>query len=283
MNRVKRCMAAVIRILGVCVLCIMLTGGLLLFGEKEVTQSARVLFAGTQEDADCAILLSSDACVVIDTGEEQDAEHILELLEKEGVKQIDCLILTHPDKDHIGGAPALMENMPIQMIVVPYYGKQKNNYDVLLADAKELGISVLTPARSRALNYGELSLRIWPPQETYYEKDNDYSLAVLVSHGDVRMFFAGDAQKNRMEEILTYNLPRTDLYKVSCHGRNFTEGRQVIDEICPQYAVVTSAAPDRGIEQALLSAGAEIVCTNKKDVLFVSDGKTIKMITFQKI
>lgn len=277
MDRVKKCMVMVIRILGVCVLCVLLAGGLLLFGEKEVTQTARVLFAGTQEDADCAILLSLDTCVVIDTGEEQDAEHILELLEKEGVEQIDCLILTHPAQEHIGGAHTLIESMSVQMIVVPYYGEQKDNYDMLLADAKELGISILTPARSRELNYGELSFRIWPPQETYYEKDNDYSLAVLVRHGDVEMFFAGDAQKKRMEEISTYNLPQVDLYKVSCHGRNLTAGAQFIEEICPQYAIVTSVAPEREIEQPLLSVGAQIVCTGKKDALFVSDGKTIKI------
>ena len=39
----------------------------------EVTREAKFLFAGTKEDADCSILLSGDTCVVIDTGEEEDA------------------------------------------------------------------------------------------------------------------------------------------------------------------------------------------------------------------
>ena len=70
-------------------------------------------------------------------------------------------------------------------------------------------ITVMAPAHSRDLRFGDLSLCIWPPEEAYYEKDNDYSLAVLVRHGGVKMFFAGDAQKRRMKELLTYSALRS--------------------------------------------------------------------------
>ncbi len=275
MDRVKRYMGMVIRVTGICVLCTALTGLLMLFEGKEAEHQVRVLFAGTKDDADCAVLLSLGYCAVIDTGEEQDGDHILALLKEAGVNRIDCLILTHPDKDHIGGAPALLEQMPIQLIVAPYYSQQNDDYDALLGQAKALGIDIMTPARSRELNYGELSLRIWPPQETYYEQDNDYSLAVLAQHGDVKMFFAGDAQKKRIKELLTYHLPQVELYKVSYHGRNLKIGARLIEAICPEYAVVTAEAPGGQIEKALLSADSQIICTRGRDAVFVSDGRSL--------
>lgn len=265
---------------GVCVLLGAFAMFLLCPGSREDVQPAKILFAGTEDDADCAILLSQDTCVMIDTGEEQDAEHILTLLEQEQVEKIDCLILTHPDKDHIGGAPALMEALSVDRIVVPDYGQEKESYETLIETAEALGssITVMAPAHSRDLRFGDLSLCIWPPEEAYYEKDNDYSLAVLVRHGGVKMFFAGDAQKRRMKELLTYSLPKVDLYKVSYHGRDLTTGARLIGSIRPRYAVVTADAPGPEIEQALRLAGAQVYCTRGQDAVFVSDGELFSCV-----
>ena len=243
---------------GVCVLLGAFAMFLLRPGSREDVQPAKILFAGTEDDADCAILLSQDTCVMIDTGEEQDAEHILTLLEQEQVEKIDCLILTHPDKDHIGGAPALMEALSVDRIVVPDYGQEKESYETLIETAEALGssITVMAPAHSRDLRFGDLSLCIWPPEEAYYEKDNDYSLAVL----------------------LTYSLPQVDLYKVSYHGRDLTTGARLIGSIRPRYAVVTADAPGSEIEQALRLAGAQVYCTRGQDAVFVSDGELFSCV-----
>lgn len=268
------------RIIGIGILCMVLMSGFLLSGKSDPApdqapvsaESARILFAGTKDDADCTIVLSQDVCMMIDTGEEQDAEHILALLQQEGVEEIDCLILTHPDKDHIGGAPALLESLPVQKIIAPAYDQPKESYELLIEQAEALDTTIVTPGRREELQYGELSLIIWPPEETHYDKDNNYSLAVLISHKEVQMFFAGDAQKKRMKEILQYNLPQVDLYKVSYHGRNLTSGIKLIDRIRPQYAIVTASAPEKETKQALIAVDAQIFCTRDRDVVFISDG-----------
>lgn len=276
MNGGRKGMRRAVRILGAGVLCALLSAALLLFAEKkEVLQPARIVFAGTKDDADCAILRSRDACVVIDTGEEQDAAHILELLCREEAGQIDCLILTHPDKDHIGGAPILLENIPVKQIVTPCYDREKETYDALLEQAEEQGVNVLTLTDSQVFYYGELTVRIWPPEKKHYEKDNDYSLAALVEHGGVRLFFAGDAQKKRMKELLTYRLSQVDLYKVSHHGRDLTTGARLILSIQPAYAVVTADAPGPEIERALRAADARVICTRGRDAVFISDGECL--------
>ena len=75
------------------------------------------------------------------------------------------------------------------------------------------------------------------------KKDNDYSIAVLVEHGSVNLFFAGDAQKQRLQELEQREFPDIDLYKVAYHGRDSSHSAQLIRQIEPRLAVVTAKEP----------------------------------------
>ena len=57
-----------------------------------------------------AILLQFDGHnVLVDTGENGDGKEIVTELESKNVEKIDLLILTHHDKDHIGGADVILD------------------------------------------------------------------------------------------------------------------------------------------------------------------------------
>ena len=201
MKRFRSIIFVILRAAGVAALCALLIFFLSRLEGGGPVEKAELRFVGTGDDADCAILKSRDSCVMIDTGEAADAPAILRALEEMGVERIDCMILTHPDKDHIGGASAIVEALPVERVVCPYYAAENKRYEDLMGRLEDKGIGVLVPARDRTLTLGDLQVRIFPPQKSYYEKDNDYSLAVLVRHGEVRMFFAGDAQKERLKEL----------------------------------------------------------------------------------
>ena len=58
--------------------------------------------------ADCILLEAEGCAAMIDAGNQGDAEEILALLSAKGISSLDFLLLTHLDKDHIGGADALI-------------------------------------------------------------------------------------------------------------------------------------------------------------------------------
>lgn len=251
---------------------------LLRAGRRGPVEPAKAVFVGTADDADCALLLSRGSCVMIDTGEEQDSGRILTALEENGVTAIDCMILTHPDKDHIGGAAAVAEAVKIQQVLVPDYGKKDARYQELLGQFEEQGIPVKVLERQKRASFGDLNLRVYPPARRSYKNDNDYSLAVLVQHGGVRMFFAGDAKKKRIEEFSRYGLRKIDLYKVAHHGRDNAKGVKFIARLQPKIAVVTAAAPEDKTGKALKKAGTKVYCTVPgRTVTAVSDGETIEV------
>ena len=61
---------------------------------------------------------------------------ILEYMESQGIRQVQTMILTHFDKDHVGGADHILQGIPVEQVLEPDYagsGKQYREY----ADTKE--------------------------------------------------------------------------------------------------------------------------------------------------
>lgn len=261
---------ALVSILGLAYLA---AGGTVFSAGSGVDLQVRIL--QTQDDADCIILNQGTDAVMIDTGEAQDSEHIIEILQEAGIEKLDVLILTHPDKDHIGGALSVLEVIPVEKVLSPYYDKEKEEWAAVEAYCKDRGVRVFYPTHVWKVNTGYVNLLVYPPQEKHYREDNNYSLAVLAEHGDIKMFFGGDALRKRSEELLTMHLPEVALYKVAYHGRANRASGELFETLNPAYAVVTSDSADEGIFESAERSGSTLIFSREADVVLISDGKQL--------
>ena len=66
--------------------------------------------------ADAILLQYNDTNMVIDTGTKDSEEYFLEGLKRLNVDKIDCLIITHFDQDHVGGAASLISSYEIDTV-----------------------------------------------------------------------------------------------------------------------------------------------------------------------
>lgn len=237
-------------------------------------QPMDIIFVPTEDDADCAILINRDRAVVIDTGEAEDYPFIAKVLQQYGIGHIDCLILTHPDKDHIGSALEILQNYTVDLVVQPYYGLENDRYEELNDWLETEGIPCLIPTRERNLVFGDMRLKIYPPEKFSYDNDNNYSLAVSIEHGRTSMFFAGDAMRKRTEELLELSIQNVDLYKMSYHGRNYTGSAQLLEKLNPKFVIVTARQADAELEPAL--QGRNVFYTVGSGAAFYSDGSQIR-------
>ena len=268
-------MPRAVGIAGLALLVIVFIVSMLFQNRKLELNDADIIFVATENDADCCIMISAGSCLVIDTGEEVDGPHIVELLKDRGVETINCLILSHPDNDHIGGASLLADTFDIEMVIMPYFGKYRLGYSALLKKFTDAGTEQILPAKESALSVGELRLTVYPPENSYYDQDNDYSLAVLVEHGDIDMFFPGDAEKARLKELSTVSLPDITLLKVPYHGRSSSASSDFIQRINAPIAIVNASSAESKIQKALEKTGAAVYYTVGSDHIFVSDGEAL--------
>ena len=79
-------------------------------------------------EADCTLIMNRGQVMLIDAGEDTDGELIVQFLKKIGVPQIDYLIATHSDDDHIGGMKDIVNNFPVDELYIPAKEADNKSY-----------------------------------------------------------------------------------------------------------------------------------------------------------
>ena len=239
--------------------------------------------------ADCIVIRSDSKTAVVDTGYEDTSQTVLSFLESSGVDQIDYLILTHFDKDHVGGAAALLEAYKTDTVFQPDYSADEEDSKPYLryVDAMEkYGCHAVTVKENFTFIMDDVVFTIYPPEKLEYDsdKDNNRSLVMTVQHGEVRMLLAGDAERDRIDEILS-GIPdlEADLLKVPHHGHRERNSEELFDAAGAEFAVICADrddkkdGPDDDIIEALEERGTRVFVTGDGIVKAVSDGKNLNV------
>lgn len=168
-----------------------------------------------------AILLQFDGhSVLIDAGEHGDGERLVRELADRGVEKLDLLLLTHYDKDHIGGADAVLQSIAVENVRMPAYEVDTKQYRQLGEALSESGAKVIRMDRDESFSIGRADCSVWASTVAYDGKnDNEQSLIAKVLYGGRTYLFAGDAEGALLKDLVysTRNLT-CDVMKLPHHG-----------------------------------------------------------------
>lgn len=235
-----------------------------------------VLKAG---QADAIIMKTENHSVIIDLGEADDGDEISEFLEENAISDIDYVFITHYDKDHVGGFSEVMESVTAKNILVPNYEGTSEEYTEFLNTVNEKNLTVTRLTEDTSFVLDDVLFEVSVPKKRFYkEGDNDYSLVISVTHGENTFLFTGDAEKERLSEVLSEFGRQYDFVKIPHHGKHNGNTKRFINTVKPTYAVICDSeknpASDKTVSY-LKTQGTEIYSTKDGDVAVVSDGKKI--------
>ena len=234
-----------------------------------------VYFFKTKEDSDAILLACPDANIMIDTGLLVEAPALMDSLEEKKIKHLDMLVLTHPDKDHIGGARSVLNTLEVDRLVLSRATKTSEDQALLNVAMDREGLTVDIPTENEVVEIGDLKITIFPTWQEDYEKTNDYSVAVLAEYAGRKFFFPGDAEKERITELLgEYSIGTVDVYKLPHHGRDGKKADKLLERLKPAYCVVTAAAPGKDTAGKLKDLGCEVFSTFDGEIRFFVDPET---------
>ena len=226
--------------------------------------------------------------ILIDTGTNKGGKALVERFEKKGIREIDTLIITHYDKDHVGGADKILEEIAVKQVIMPVYNKESKQHtqfmEALDAAKNTQSFPMKIGSDMQMQSDDGVKLSLTAAQKKSYGKDeeNDFSLAVRLQYGDTKFFFAGDAEAPRQQEMLEEGNVKCDVLKVPYHGRLVVTSEKFLTEACPKIAYITDdeeepASPE--VIRILESLGADVYSSREDgDVTVVSDGKDVRVL-----
>lgn len=230
--------------------------------------------------ADCILIQTGSKTVMIDTGEKDDVSDILDYLDAKGVEAIDMLILTHFDKDHIGGAAELISSYGIQTVLETGFSSDRDEYKEYHNVLAERGLSATILTENYSFTFDSCSFTVYVPKKTSYDKkeDNNSSLIVAMEYGKKRFLFCGDAMELRLAEFLDDSPGKFDFVKLPYHGKYLENYGEFLDELSPEYGVITCSKkkPSAAETLSILSEyGVKVYETKNGSVCLTTNGKKI--------
>jgi len=241
----------------VAVLLLLLVGGhLALFGWSRYARRhegvLRVTFLDVGQGDAAVLETPSGMVIVVDTGgirgEEGDDEGsrvVGPFLRYRACEDIAAVILTHPHADHIGGAPTLLRDFKVHLLM-------DNGQDTAESEV----IRVLEAARShgvvhKALRRGEqidcpdgVTLQVLSPTSAETRgSENNASVVVQVRYGRTSFLLTGDAEAEEEADVLQSGAAiGCDVLKTGHHGSRTSTTPEFLAAAHPHWAVVSVGA-----------------------------------------
>jgi competence protein ComEC len=197
----------------------------------------------------------------------------------EWITKLDCLILSHPDLDHAGGVPTLIENFRVDRL--NFSPANDAILDAVLRVAREKKVRLNMVRSGMEERLGEVTIRIFSPAEnSTLVSANDNSIVLGIYYGRFSAIFTGDLEKVGESEILNHSWDlRTFLLKIAHHGSRSGTSDSFLDRTKPLWAVISAGRnnpfghPSKQVLERLLKHGARPVMTlDQGAVTFETDG-----------
>lgn len=232
--------------------------------------------------ADAILVETEGHSLLIDTGEDEDGEKVAAVLEDRGIRRLEYLVITHLDKDHIGGVDHILPQVEVGRVIQSCNTEDSGQYEEYEEACREAGIVPERLTDPLSLSLGGAELKLLPAARCDYEDDNDYSILTEMTYGRCRFLFAGDAEDERLEEYLSREeVDTVDFLKVPHHGRLSHLSEELIEAVSPRYAVITCSKknpPDEELLELLEQNGAQVFLTTDGSVRTVCDGLSLRVV-----
>ena len=229
------------------------------------------------------ITTPSNKNMLIDGGDEDSAKIIKSYLKNKKVKNLDVVIATHPDSDHIGSLDYIIDNFDVEKIYMPNQTTDSECYINLIDSCNKKNLKVNYLSKDDSFNLDD-STNIYVLSPSYItDNNNSNSIVLNISYKNNNFLFTGDCEEsNEMDMINSYDLEDIDFLKVAHHGSYTASSLTFLEETTPDIAVISCGYknsyghPHKSTLDNLESVDAKIFRTDQNGGMqFYSDGEKI--------
>ena len=199
----------------------------------------KVIFFDVGQGDSIFIETSQGHQILVDGGPNNSVLNNLEKFMNPFDKNIDMVILTHTDKDHLGGLISILKIYDIDVFVWTGASSDSNLFNELnelLANKK-----VVTVDAFDKIWAGDIELKIYNPiKDVSAIKDsNDTSIVFKLIHGNSKFLLTGDLSSNFEDDLIEKFDLKSSILKVGHHGSKYSTSEEFVKAISPSCAIIS--------------------------------------------
>jgi beta-lactamase superfamily II metal-dependent hydrolase len=250
--------------------------------KKDETPEIKVHFIDVGQ-ADCILIESEGKFMLVDGGNNEDDEIILDYLSEVGVTKLEYIIATHPHEDHIGALDRVVETYEATKIFAPHKEHTSKTYTDFLEACILKNHTLKQPKVGSEVMLGRCTVTFLAPNKDYGDELNNWSIGLKVTNGVHTFVMCGDAEEEAEEDILANGIDLdADVLKLGHHGSSTSTSDAFLKAVSPKYAVIsvgegnTYGHPHKETLTKLKEEGILFFRTDEQGtIIATSDGKEI--------
>ena len=209
------------------------------------TQISRLISLSV-ENGDATLIQSHGTVILIDTGTSDDVVESVRRHLGFFERTIDILVLTHPDRDHIGGTLGVLKSYDIKNVILTGAHEPKDIlYQEILQEIEAKEIPITQGMYGTKIQDSHVNLEIiWPLKNVWGQevKDpNHHSIVLQGRVGDTDLLLTGDIDIHAEQQLIRTDLLQdTDILKVSHHGSKTSTHPIFLDTINPETSIISA-------------------------------------------
>jgi competence protein ComEC len=163
---------------------------------------------------------------------------VADQLRRLGVRRLTALVLTHPQRDHVGGAADVLRNVRVGFVLDPRLATTGPEEQEAMREARRRRVRVVVARAGRAFRIGRLRVAVlWPDGPGFPGEDpNLRATILLVSYGQVDLLLTADAET---PVTLPLDPPPVEILKVAHHGSADQGLPELLERVRPRVAVIS--------------------------------------------
>ena len=250
--------------------------------------SAQVHFVDVGQ-GDATLVVSKGEAMLVDTGERDELDTLLNYLKKMNIDSLKYLVITHPHTDHMGEAGDILKAVSTERIIMPKVTGNmtptNSTYKNFLKTLKNLNKKV-TAAKDEILTLGNAKVQLFTTKKEHRNLSN-YSVLVKVVDGKNSFLITGDCEFEEENEMMAQGFDLdSNVLKVAHHGSYSATSAKFLNYVNPQYAVISCAKDNKyghphskTVKRLKSHTKNYYVTADDGTIIFISDGKGLSIET----
>jgi len=178
--------------------------------------------------------------VLIDGGPDKETSFQLDKVLPRTNRYIDLVVLTHAEKDHLGGLGDVISRHQVGAFLWNGEGAESELWSELTKVLSERNVPTIRLGEGDKITQGQSTIRIVSPdgESLGNSNKNEGSLVMILESQKIKTLYTGDIGIETENKLVNQNDLDADILKVAHHGSRFSTSIGFLEEVSPAIAII---------------------------------------------